>query len=227
MEKLYGLHHDGRFDLVIVDTPPTRHALDFLDAPNRLMRFLNNRFFRVLMTPTRAGLRAVNVATQMLLRTISRVVGGEVVRDAVGFFTAFEGMEQGFRDRAGKMEQLLAEKTTAFVVVAAPRRDAVDEAAFFADRLQQTAMPVAALVINRVLPRFGDVPTVHPGPGPLADLIANLTELDGVARREEHHITTLAERLPGTPVVRVPMLVGEVHDMDGLRQVGQALLEDD
>ncbi len=227
MEKLYTLHTDGRFDLVVVDTPPTRHALDFLDAPNRLMRFLNNRFFRVLMSPTRAGLRAVNVATQMLLRTISRVVGGEVVRDAIAFFTAFEGMEQGFRERAAMMEKLLAETGTAFIVVAAPRRDAVNEATFFADRLRETNMPVAALVMNRVLPRFGTVPSVHAEPGPLADLITNLTELDGIARREEHHIESLAQRLPGTPVIRVPMLVGEVHDMGGLSEVGRALLEGD
>jgi anion-transporting ArsA/GET3 family ATPase len=223
MEKLHALHNDPRFDLVVVDTPPTRHALDFLDAPNRLMRFLNNRVFRVLMTPTRAGLRAVNVATQMLLRTVARVVGSEVVSDAVAFFTAFEGMEQGFRDRAGNMEKLLAEKATGFVVIAAPRRDAVDEATFFTDRLRDTDMPVAALLINRVLPRFGSVPALEPSPGPLADLIANLSELDGIARREEHHIGTLADRLPGTPVIRVPMLVGEVHDLDGLRQVAQAL----
>lgn len=227
MEKLYALHNDARFDLVVVDTPPTRHALDFLDAPNRLMRFLNNRIFRVLMTPTRAGLRAVNVATQMLLRTISRVVGGEVVRDAIAFFTAFEGMEQGFRDRAGNMEKLLAEKGTAFVVVAAPRRDAVDEATFFADRLRETKMPVAALIMNRVLPRFGTVPALVGQPGPLADLITNLSELDGIAQREEHHIGSLAERLPGTPVIRVPLLVGEVHDMGGLNEVGRALLEGD
>lgn len=227
MEKLYALHNDGRFDLVVVDTPPTRHALDFLDAPNRLMRFLNNRIFRVLMTPTRAGLRAVNVATQMLLRTISRVVGGEVVRDAIAFFTALEGMEQGFRDRAGKMEHLLSEKGTAFVVVAAPRRDAVDEATFLADRLRETKMPVAALIMNRVLPRFGAVPALVGESGPLADLITNLRDLDGIAQREEHHIDSLARRLPGTPVIRVPMLVGEVHDMGGLNEVGQSLLEDD
>jgi anion-transporting ArsA/GET3 family ATPase len=225
MEKLHALHNDPRFDLVVVDTPPTRHALDFLDAPNRLMRFLNNRVFRVLMTPTRAGLRAVNVATQMLLRTIARVVGSEVVSDAVAFFTAFEGMEQGFRDRAGNMEKLLAEKATGFVVIAAPRRDAVDEATFFTDRLADTEMPVAALIMNRVLPRFGAVPALKPPPGPLADLVANLTELDRIAQREEYHIGSLAGRLPGTPVIRVPLLVGEVHDMDGLNQVARALGE--
>jgi anion-transporting ArsA/GET3 family ATPase len=232
-EKLYGLHQDDRFDLIIVDTPPTRHALDFLDAPNRLLRFLNNRFFRVLMTPTRTGLKAVGMATRMLLRTISGVVGGEVVRDAVAFFTAFEGMEQGFRDRAGRMEQLLGDAGTSFVVIAAPRRDAVDEAMFFADRLRDTSTPVAALVINRVLPRFGTPPaesgsgagsgSVSAGGSGVDALLQNLTDLDGMAGREEHHIATLADRLPGTPVVRVPMLVEEVHDLHTLSVVGSAL----
>src|SRR5688500_12179490 len=100
MEKLYELHVGGQFDLVVVDTPPTRNALDFLDAPRRLSRFLDNRIFRLLMMPTRAYMRAVSVATQAFLRTISKVIGNEVVSDAVAFFNAFEGMEQGFRERA-------------------------------------------------------------------------------------------------------------------------------
>src|SRR5207248_9416898 len=98
MEKLHELHESQRFDLVVVDTPPTRNALDFLDAPRRLTRFLDNRIFRMLMMPTRAYLRAVSVATQAFLRTIAKVVGSEVVSDAVAFFNAFEGMEQGFRE---------------------------------------------------------------------------------------------------------------------------------
>src|SRR5436190_1045782 len=91
MEKLYELHAEGGYDLVVVDTPPTRNALDFLDAPRRLTRFLDNRIFRLLMMPTRAYLRAVSLATQTFLRTISKVVGGDVVRDAVAFFNAMEG----------------------------------------------------------------------------------------------------------------------------------------
>src|SRR5439155_1348294 len=98
MEKLYELHEEGRFDLIVVDTPPSRNALDFLDAPRRLTRFLDNRLFRLLMMPTRAYLKAVNVATQTFLRAVSRVIGTEVVQDAVAFFQAFEGMEDGFRD---------------------------------------------------------------------------------------------------------------------------------
>ncbi|MGI8491888.1 MAG: ArsA family ATPase [Acidimicrobiales bacterium] len=224
MEKLYELYQEERFDLIVVDTPPTRHALDFLDAPARLTRFLNNRIFRLLMMPTRASLRAANVATRMVLRTVSRVVGGEAVQDAVQFFTAFEGMEQGFRDRAARVTSLLSDEGTAFVVVAAPRRDAVDEALFFADRLADASMPVRALVVNRLFPRFGAPPQVDVAPGSaLEPWLANLADLEGIAAREERYVGMLSERLPGAGVVRVPFLAGDVHDLDGLAEVGSHL----
>ena len=157
---------DGRFDLVVVDTPPTRNALDFLDAPRRLTRFLENRLFRLLLMPTRAYLRAVSVATQALLRTISKVAGAEIVHDAVAFFQAFEGMEEGFRTRAEHVRRLLADRTTAFVLVTSPRSDAVDEAGWFADKLNESGLAVEGLVVNRVHPAFGaaePLPTAPPG----------------------------------------------------------------
>ena len=129
MEKLHELHEDGGYDLIVVDTPPSRHALDFLDAPQRLMRLLDNHVFRLLMMPTRAYLRVASVAVQVFLRTISKVVGTEVVEDVVAFFRAFEGMEQGFRDRAGRVIELLADEGTRFVLVTTPRRDAASSAA--------------------------------------------------------------------------------------------------
>jgi anion-transporting ArsA/GET3 family ATPase len=153
-EKLYELNASGDFDLVVVDTPPTRNALDFLDAPGRLTRFLENRVFRLLLMPTRASLKALTMATQALLRTISKVAGSEIVEDAMAFFRAFDGMEAGFRDRARGVEALLADPGTAFVLVAAPRRDSVAEAGFFADRLAEAHQPVAALIVNRLHPDF-------------------------------------------------------------------------
>ena len=233
MEKLYELHREGGFDLVVVDTPPTRHALDFLDAPARLTRFLDNRVFRLLMTPTRAGLRAIGVATQMFLRTISRVVGGAIVTDTVAFFAAFEGMEQGFRDRAAKVEELLVDGKTAFVVVSSPRREAVEETLFFADRLRDSFGRVDALVVNRMFPSFGPVPdALRQGPsdqGPpaaeLAALAANLADLERVAGREREHVTALSARLPGAAVVQVPFLADDVHDVEGLTEVCRWLFD--
>jgi anion-transporting ArsA/GET3 family ATPase len=226
VEKLYELHESARFDLVVVDTPPTRHALDFLDAPRRLTRFLNNRIFRLLMMPTRAGLRAVNIATQLFMRTVAKVIGGEVVREAVAFFSAFEGMEQGFRDRADRVEALLAAPGTTFVVVASPRRAAVDEAAYFADKLIEASTHVSVVVFNRMFPRFGG--PVAPAPDPdapgYAALVANLADLEAVAGDEEAHVQALVKRTPDAIVLRVPFLADEVHDMAGLRVVGEHLL---
>jgi anion-transporting ArsA/GET3 family ATPase len=225
MEKLHELHSEGRFDLIVVDTPPTRRALDFLDAPRRLTRLLDNRIFRLLMRPTRAGLRAVNVATQVFLRTVSKVVGGEVVGDAVRFFEAFEGMEQGFRDRAQVVLGLLSQPLTGWILVTTPRRDAIDEALFFARRLHESSIGIDSLVVNRIHPRFGPIPTTTAGAPPaLAALVANLVELDNVASREEGYVDALAVRVPEAPVVRVPHLDSDVHDLEGLRAIGAHML---
>ena len=217
MEKLYELSEGERFDLIVVDTPPTRNALDFLDAPRRLTRFLDNRIFRLLMMPTRAYLKAVSIATQTLLRTISRVVGGEVVADAVAFFQAFEGMEQGFRERAAKVLSLLSSPETSFVLVTSARRDAVEEATFFAAKLAESEITVDGLVVNRLHPRFGEEP-VPEGLGPLGD---NLRDFRAIAEREEHHISDLASKVAPAPVARVPFLADDVHDVDGLVEVGR------
>lgn len=219
MEKLYELHAEERFELVVVDTPPTRRALDFLEAPNRLTRLLDNRIFRLLMRPTRAGLRAISMATQVFLRTVSRVVGGDVVREAVEFFEAFEGMEQGFRDRAQAVLALMSAPLTSWVLITSPREEAIDEALFFARRLHESGIGIDAVVVNRIHPYFGPVPDVAAG-GPLDDFVANLGDLDRVATREEEYVETLGKRVPEAPLVRVPHLDADVHDLDGLAVVG-------
>jgi anion-transporting ArsA/GET3 family ATPase len=227
MEKLYELHEEGGFDLIVVDTPPTRNALDFLDAPRRLTRFLDNRFFRFLMMPTRAYLKAVNVAAQAFFRTISRVVGSEVVQDAVAFFQSFEGMEEGFRDRARKVQRLISDPATAFVLVASPRRDAIEEAMFFAQKLRESHISIDALIVNRVHPRFGeglaeaDRERARTLAGTeLAVLYENLADFRAMAAGEDEHVHALVERVAPAPVVRVPFLASDVHDLDGLAEVG-------
>jgi anion-transporting ArsA/GET3 family ATPase len=229
MEKLYELHHGGMpsfpdFDVVVVDTPPTRNALDFLDAPRRLTAFLDNRIFRLLIMPTRAYLKAVSAATQTFLRTVSRVVGGEVVSDAIAFFDAFEGMEKGFRDRAQSVHDLLVAPGTAFVLVTSPRPDAVEEASYFARKLDAAGIDVDALVVNRLHPRFGAGPSVAASPGSaLAVLQTNLADFHAVSAAEESHFDALARRLTPAPVARVPFLPTDVHDIDGLALVGRHL----
>jgi len=231
MEKLYELHGDAAYDLVVVDTPPTRHALDFLDAPRRLSHFLEHRLFRMLVAPRSGLVRAVNVAAQTFLRSVSRVVGGDVIDDAIAFFQAFEGMEEGFRERADKVNDLLSDRvSTAFLLVASARRDTLQEARFFADRLQEAGIPVEGLIVNRVHPRFGEglaeaarsrAETLTGTP--LGDLYTNLADLQAVAAREREHLAGLSGAVASAPVVWVPFLGQDVHDLDGMAEVARLL----
>ncbi len=226
MEKLYELTESGDYDVVVVDTPPTRNALELLDAPRRLTQFLENRLFRALLVPTRAYLRAIGVATRALLRTISKVAGAEIVQDAVSFFQAFQGMEEGFRVRAKAVRQLLADPATAYVIVTSPRPDAIEEAAFFADRLAQSGVQAAGLAVNRLHPPFGPDDLSLPEAPPdsdLAVLVDNLSALRAVAAREQAAFSDLAAQVAPAPVGRVALLRSDVHDVEGLGLVADQL----
>ena len=224
MEKLHELVESGEFDVVVVDTPPTRNALDLLDAPRRLTRFLENRLFRALLLPTRMSLRAVGLATQALLRTLSKVAGAEIVQDAVAFFQAFEGMEEGFRTRAGAVRALLADPSTAYVLVTSARPDAITEAGFFAEKLAERDIAVAALVVNRIAPSFGDGGAESPSGAPaLAALEANLAALDALAEREEGAFSGLAAQVAPAPVGRIPLFGDDVHELLGLQRAADQL----
>lgn len=250
-EKLYELAVEGDFDLVVVDTPPTRHALDFLDAPQRLAHFLDHRLYKVLLSPTKGIGRAVNVATQAVMRQISKVVGAEVISDALAFFQAFEGMEEGFKDRARAVDHLLREPSTAFLLVASPKADTVAEAGFFADALAAKDIAVRGLVVNRTQPAFG----VHLGDGlddahasthprvalSASAVAARAATLDGtalgdhyraladslrLARGEAEHLAGLAERVAPAPVVKVPVQPFEVCDLASLEALGRLIFAD-
>jgi anion-transporting ArsA/GET3 family ATPase len=220
MEKLYELVESGDFDVVVVDTPPTRNALDLLDAPRRLTRFLENRLFRALLLPTRMSLRAVGMATQALLRTISKVAGAEIVQDAVSFFQAFEGMEEGFRTRAGAVREMLADPATAFVLVTSARPDAIAEASFFAEKLLERDMAPAALVVNRIHPTFGTEPAPDSG---LSALEENLATMQVVARREEAAYAGLVAQVAPAPVGRIPLFGHDVHELTALAATADCL----
>jgi anion-transporting ArsA/GET3 family ATPase len=238
MEKLHELHDEGNYDLIVVDTPPTRHALDFLDAPKRLVRLLDNRIFRVLMMPTRATMKVASAAVQGFLRTVARVVGSEVIDDIVAFFRAFEGMEDGFRERAQAVDVLLADPNTAFVLVTSPRRDALEEATFFADRLEQNGQVVQVLVVNRVHPSFGDEAPAglrttaaalrldeSDAAARLATLYDNLADFREVALLERAHIDGLRDKVGSATVAYVPYLAHDVYDFAVLHEVGDLLLD--
>lgn len=154
MEKLGQLRARDDWDLIIVDTPPSRSALDFLDAPKRLGSFLDGKFIRVLMAPAkvggRAGMKFLNVGMSMMTGTLSKLMGASLLKDVQTFVAAMDTMFGGFRTRADATFRLLQAPGTAFLVVAAPEPDALREAAYFVDRLAAENMPLAGLVLNRV-----------------------------------------------------------------------------
>jgi anion-transporting ArsA/GET3 family ATPase len=232
-ETLYQLHDDARFDLVVVDTPPSRNALDFLEAPGVLARFLDHRLFRLLMLPARGGMRVVNAATQPLLRAIGKVVGSDVLADAVAFFHAFAGMEGGFRERAEVVIGLLRSDATRYVIVASPHRDTVAEAAWFTRQLTGRGIGRFAGVANRVHPSFGpgtaDNAVVREGSAAAdgraeeAALWRNLAELRRLAAADHAELEPFTDLLGPAPFAEVPLLAGDVHDLEGLVEIREHL----
>jgi anion-transporting ArsA/GET3 family ATPase len=228
-EKLHELHGDDRFDLVIVDTPPSRNALDFLEAPGVLARFLDHRLFKLLMLPTRSGLKVLGTAAQPVLRAIGRVVGSDVLADTVAFFQAFAGMESGFRQRANEVVELIRAPETAFVIVASPRHDTIDEAVWFGGQLVGQGVAVSAAIVNRTHPEFGqgsaldardaaDAASERDRPD-LAALWSNVAELRTIRERELAVVAPLLEIVGSERLATMPLLDSDVHDLDSLRLI--------
>lgn len=217
MEKLYELHNDERFDLVVVDTPPTDNAIDFLEAPDRITRFLDHRLYKVLVTPTGGLARVVNFAAQGFLRTVARIVSASVVDDAIEFFANFDGMEEGFRGRAEAVHDLLIADDTAFVLVTVPRSDTIDDARQFIETLAGAGIGVDAVIVNRVHPSFGSPIRGTEADGPLGPFVTVLTEAEVVASQQDDLLASVVADLSGGAVVRIPFLDTDVHDLAGLR----------
>jgi anion-transporting ArsA/GET3 family ATPase len=239
MEKLGQLHADarshGRWDLIVVDTPPSRSALDFLDAPERLSSFLDGRLIRLLLAPARGPVRVFSLGLNVVTSTMSRILGTQVLSEVQTFVAAFDTLFGGFRQRAERTFRLLQAAETAFVVVAAPEPDALREAAYFVERLRNESMPLAGLVVNRVAtnpaPDLGseqaesaaerlDRIAEHPVTAGLLHLHAE--RLRGLTR-ERRLLRRFAAAHPDVARVSVPALPSDVHDLDGLRRVGELL----
>ncbi|MGW7468931.1 ArsA family ATPase [Streptomyces xantholiticus] len=303
MEKLGQLRARDEWDLIVVDTPPSRSALDFLDAPKRLGSFLDGKFIKLLMTPAkmggRAGMKFLNVGMSMMTGTLGKLLGGQLLRDVQTFVAAMDTMFGGFRTRADATYRLLQAPGTAFLVVAAPERDALREAAYFVERLAAEDMPLAGLVLNRVhgsaaarlsaeralaaAENLDEAGIVDQGPGktgvrdtaavspespsagrspeapPAADraadgtseVVAEVPEASaeqqsataagqttrqmtaGLLRLHAERMQVLAREQrtrdrftalhPEVAVVEVPALPGDVHDLTGLRTIGDRL----
>ncbi len=242
MEKLSQLRSTEDYDLVVVDTPPTRSALDFLDAPQNLTAFLDGRMVKILLAPAKAGgrayLRVVTASIGVFTGVLTRIIGADVLKDLSQFVAALETMFGGFRERAQTTYDLLKEPGTAFVVVATPERDALREAAYFVERLAAEKMPLAGLVVNRVhrsaaagltpersvaAAQTLDASAEHPLAAAVLRLHADRVAL---AAREARLQERFVRAHPDVPVVQVAAQPGDVHDLDGLRAVGAELAGD-
>ncbi|WP_245159120.1 ArsA family ATPase [Blastococcus sp. TF02A-35] len=237
MEKLGQLRASDQWDLIIVDTPPSRSALDFLDAPNRMGRFLDGTMIRLLTAPSRAGFKFASAGFLLFSRIVSKILGGQLLRDISAFVAALDTMFGGFRERATATYELLRRPGTWFVVVAAPEPDALREASFFVDRLSAEGMPLAGLVLNRTHPPAttslsatraeGAAEEVAETGGGAADLAAAALRVHAgrmqVAAREQHLADRFTSAHPEVAVRTVPAAAGDVHDLDGLRTMAEAL----
>jgi anion-transporting ArsA/GET3 family ATPase len=239
MEKLGQLHRSGAWDLIVVDTPPSRNALDFLDAPERMGRFLDGRFMKILAAPAktggRFGVKVISAGFGMFTGVINKVLGVQLLRDVQTFVAAFDTMFGGFRERAEKTFKLLQTPGTAFLVVAAPEPDALREASYFVERLAEERMPLAGLVVNRVHESAADTLSAarsqaaaetleERGEHKLTAALLRLhTDRMQLAAREERLRDHFASTHPTVPVTAVPAQAEDVHDLDGLRQVGEDL----
>jgi anion-transporting ArsA/GET3 family ATPase len=238
MEKLGQLVAAGTWDLVVVDTPPSRSALDFLDAPQRLSSFLDGRMIRLLSGPVRAGgrgvRRLVGAGFGLFARAVSAILGGQLLADASAFVQAFDTMFGGFRERADATYKLLRAPGTAFVVIATPETDAIREAAYFVDRLATESMPLAGLVLNRTHPVLADLPAARAetvaealeraGRAPLAAAVLRLhADRVTLAGRERRLLARFRRAHPAVAVATAPALAADVHDLPGLREIGRLL----
>ena len=238
MEKLGQLRRAQEWDLIVVDTPPSRSALDFLDAPQRLSRFLDGRLLRLLTAPAKVGgrayLKVLNAGFGMVTGVLTKILGAQVLRDVQTFVTALDTMFGGFRERADYTYQLLRAPGTSFVVVAAPEPDALREASYFVERLAQERMPLAGLLLNRV----------QRAPAARLSAARSQAAAETLQVSGSHSLAVTALRLhsermqqvfaqrrlaehftaahPVVPVAEIPAQAQDVHDLDGLRAIGHA-----
>ncbi|WP_246371641.1 ArsA family ATPase [Nocardioides pelophilus] len=241
MEKLGQIHRDakktGTYDLIVVDTPPSRSALDFLDAPERLSSFLDGRFVRLMMAPARGPAKLMTAGFSLITNSLTKILGAQFLKDLQTFVTALDTVFGGFRQRAQQTYSLLQADGTAFLVVAAPEPDALREAAYFVERLSEDGMPLAGLIVNRASPApesklaaeealAGARRLQGDGSGSVAAALLRLhADQVRLVERERELRDRFATAHPQVPTAVVPALPGDVHDLDGLRQIGDLLAD--
>lgn len=232
MEKLGQLLDDSAWDLVVVDTPPSRNALDFLDAPRRLGAFLDSRLMRLLSTPGRGVGRLVSGAMSTAMRGVSAVVGSSMLKDASEVVVALDSTFGGFTTRAARTQAILRRKGTEFLVVSSAERPALREAAYFAERLAEERMPLAGVVVNRTHPRLTDLSAEQAcaaadrlsGRNAEAEAVLRIhADRAGTAKQELRLLESFTDTHPDVRIVGVPSLPFEISNLEALRSVGDQL----
>jgi anion-transporting ArsA/GET3 family ATPase len=250
MEKVYELHQEARYDLLVLDTPPTRHALDFIEAPERMTRFIEGKSLQFFMRPGRFGMKLLGRSGGILFSALKRITGIDLLQDLSEFFQSFGGMAEGFSERAQRVKELLGNRRTTFLLVTAPERDPIDEAIYFWRRLKEAKLPFGGAVVNKVHPDYLQVaeeagsdtasealdrlvPELErsldgtPGAAELARKVAeNFENYRMLAERDRENMRLLTERITGDCVLEVPYFDEDVHDIAGLAQVNKYLFAD-
>ncbi|MBI4830475.1 MAG: ArsA family ATPase [Candidatus Lindowbacteria bacterium] len=256
MEKLFEIHAEGKYDLIVLDTPPTKHALDFLDAPRRMTEFLDGSVLKWFLKPYfsagKFGIRMFQKGTGAILRTLERVTGISALKVASDFFLSFEGMYDGFKERASAVYDLLRDDATAFLLITSPDDITIEEATFFYDKLIEYGMPFCGLIVNRVHTDFGhseagrtasenDPEKLAAKLGEVlaksagerkamqmvaADMAKNLEDFQCLAEIDAENIRSLTGHIePGAVYKTVPFFETDIYDIDGLMRINHHIFE--
>jgi len=243
MEKVYELHQEARYDLLVLDTPPTRHALDFIEAPERMTRFIEGKSLQFFLRPGRFGVKMLGRSGGILFSALKRITGIDLLQDLSEFFQSFADMAEGFSERAQRVKELLGDRRTTFMLVTAPERDPIDEAFYFWRRLKEAKLPFGGFVINKVHPDYVKsavdietdrlVPELErslDGTAGAADLAGRVAEnfqnYELLAERDRQNMELLTERVSEDCVLEVPYFDEDVHDIGGLALVNRYLFAD-
>jgi len=232
MEKLFEINQEGRYDFLVLDTPPSRSALDFLDAPKRLTQFIEGRGMQMFMKPTGLATRVVGRGSSMVFGVLKRITGLDLLSDLSEFFQAFSGMVDGFRERAKRVSELLADPATTFVVVCGPQGEPISEAVYFHRKLVEAKLPVGGVIVNKV--HYESEADLESGEveddlrellgDELAERVAaNFADYQALAARDARNVDHLARELKTKEVIRVPYLDEDVHDLEALLKINRYL----
>jgi anion-transporting ArsA/GET3 family ATPase len=232
MEKLFEIHQSGEFDFLVLDTPPSRNALDFLDAPKRLTQFIEGRGMQMFMKPTGIATKVVGRGSSMVFGVLKKITGLDLLTDLSEFFQAMSGMVDGFRERAKRVNELLADPASTFLIVCGPQGEPIEEAVYFHRKLVEAKLPVGGVIVNKVHYETeadlesGEVQDELEQPlgRELAERVAaNFADYQALAKRDARNVEHLASELNAKRVIRIPYMDVDIHDLAGLLKIDRYL----